>query len=99
MDTNDSFEVQAMNLACVCVLKQEWRILEKGEKKTYNVRKWKKQKTKNKKQKTKKQKTKKTKENYTKTKKIIYFSTHHSCYILPADVLLSHSDLDLVTQS
>ena len=69
MDTNDSFEVQAMNLACVCVLKQEWRILEKGEKKTYNIRKWGK---KTKKQKTKTQtnkKTKKTKENYTKTKK------------------------------
>ena len=64
MDTNDNFEVQAMNLECVCVLKQEWRILEKGEKKTYNVRKWgKKQKNK----KTKKQKNKKQK----KPKKII----------------------------
>ena len=55
MDTNDNFEVQAMNLACVCV---EARMENFGKRRKKNIQRKKMEKTKNKKQKTKNKKTK-----------------------------------------
>ena len=66
MDTNDNFEVQAMNLACVCVV--EARMENFGKRRKKNIQRKKMGKKKKTKKQTK-QKTKKTKENYTKTKK------------------------------